>query len=180
MDADAGLAVEHYLAQAMAADSAEKVWASDTAPGDEMLRLRAMRVVNESGQIRSEYESGRPVFIQCEFDLLASHPALRIGFDLVSMDGYTIITSFHNDGAESEWPQLRIGRNVLQCEIPPGLLNAGRYRIAPGLGIHKVRWVAREGPVVQFDVKRTRTDSPFWTTHTPGVLAPIWNWRTLV
>ena len=86
--------------------------------------------------------------------------ALCIGFDLATADGAVVLRSYQTDGPTEEWPQLVVGRNVLECEIPAGLLNDGRYLVLPRLSIHRVRWISRATPPSPSRSTVTRSPRP--------------------
>jgi len=146
-----------------------------------MLQLRSVRLSDINGKTFSIIQSGQQFRIHIEFDLFSLHPALTIGCDLMSADGTVVFRSYHNDLPEHEWPKLVIGRNCLECDVPQGFLNAGRYGVAIRASLHCVRWIIHDEPCLWFDVNLTHGVSPFWAIlragNRPGLVAPILPWR---
>jgi lipopolysaccharide transport system ATP-binding protein len=177
MDSDASSAIEHYL---LGQDSVSSVatWEDpQRRPGDESYRLVAVRVLDDSGTPATSLRTSRPILVELEFDLLTQHSALCVGFDLATVDGTCVFRTYHTDVAEGVRPRPGLGRNVLRCTIPPGLLNAGTYAIQPRVGLHFIKWIVYGDSVAQFDVLFDHGDSPFLHAGSrPGPVAPILAW----
>lgn len=158
--------------------ASERTWPLETAPGDDTLRLLSLKVVTRDGILCSNFPSDEDVFVEMLVDIRSLHEALRVGFELLWRDGTTVFTSFHNDMGTSEWPNLSVGINRLRCRIPPGLLNNGRYFIAPRIGLHCIRWIVNTPPSIEFEVFITHGDSHFWTVAIPqpGIIRPVLSW----
>jgi lipopolysaccharide transport system ATP-binding protein len=180
-DGEPKVVVDQYLGEGGALAS-EAVWRNAREqPGTPELRLLALRVLDGAGELRPVYSSSQPVIVELEFELASLHSALCVGFDLVSREGVVVFRSLHNDRSEREWPALAVGRNRLQCAIPPGTLNAGTYLVAPKIALHGSAWIVDGDAAVSFDVQRDHSDSPFWNNAAPakfpGVIAPCLHWR---
>jgi len=156
----------------------ERTWSLDVAPGDDTLRLLSLKVVTREGAVCTDFPSDGDIFVEMLLQVHIIHKALRVGFELLWRDGTVVFTSFHNDTGSSGWPDLSVGINHLRCRIPPGLLNKGRYSVAPKIGLHCIRWIVNEPPLVNFDVSVTHGDSHFWvaTVPQPGVIRPVFSW----
>ena len=167
--------IQHYLT-AYGSQGAAKQWTEEHAPGDDdVLRLLAVRVVNgtsEDGPLRSS----ESVNVEITFRLARPHRGLQVGFDLMTSDGTTVLRTLHTDGDESDWPALQPGLNRLRCEIPPRLLNDGRYAIAPRARIKGGHWAMQTSEVVLFDVVYDHAELGHGWTGQPGCIAPILTW----
>ncbi|MBK5291390.1 MAG: ABC transporter ATP-binding protein [Acidobacteriia bacterium] len=181
LDADSAVAVRDYLGLS-GPSRAEVRWNdNEEAPGDELLRLRAIRVLDHDGYASVYHQSSSPIRVQFEFDLHQVEPALHIGFDLLSADGVKVLRSFHNDRLSEAASSMRLGRNVINCELPPNFLNAGTYLVSPTIGIHMVRWIVSVESIVQFDVEFTHGESKFVNNperRKHGVIAPVLIWNS--
>jgi lipopolysaccharide transport system ATP-binding protein len=174
--------VARYLSQADAAAS-RAAWPEAAAPGNDDLRLVAMRVVDAGGACQSVCPSSQAVGIELEVVISCLHASLCIGFDLVGGSGEVVLRSYHNDAAPDRWPRLGPGPNRLRCLIPAGLLNAGVYRVAPRIGLHNICWIVNPDPAIRFEVVLDHGRSPFWNSldarSRPGTIAPIMQWRRM-
>jgi lipopolysaccharide transport system ATP-binding protein len=163
-------------------EGAERVWLIDEdAPGDELVRLKAVRVMDHSDNLKVEFRTSEKIIVEIVIDILQLHPEFTIGFDLLSPDGVVVSRAYHNDPPQDNWPVLQLGRNCLRCVIPPDFLNAGRYSIVPRISIHCQRWIVHLESCISIIMRLDHGISPFWTilgenTVRPGVIAPIWNW----
>jgi len=105
---------------------------------------------------------------------------LNIGFALFNQDSEQMLWSLTTDGPEDEWPLLEPGDIELRCAIPQRLLNEGVYRIELICSLHNRDWFVRPGqnsPAVYFEIQGGLSDSPYWLTARPGLLAPVWKWE---
>ena len=156
----------------------ERSWPLETAPGDDTLRLLSLKTVTRDGEVCSDFPSDEDVFVEMLLDVRSIHDALRVGFELLWQDGTVVFTSFHNDAEASVWPALSVGINRLCCRIPLGLLNRGRYSVAPRIGLHCMQWIVHTPPSIEFIVHVTHGSNAFWvvTSSQPGVIRPILSW----
>lgn len=183
-DGSAQEVVHHYLAGGRERLDCTRVWPSPgDAPGDQQFQLRAMRAVDESGEPCDTFYSSQPILVQMEFDLAFLHSALKVGFALLNGDGVIVFQSDHNDLGEQEWPALRVGRNILQCRVPPGLLSQGSYSISPKVSLHCIKIILNGDPEIGFHVQVDHSNSPFWSTERStdfrGVIAPCLPWTAV-
>jgi len=159
----------------------ERSWPLEIAPGDHTLRILSLKTVTREGKVCSDFPSGRDVFVELLLDVRTIHEALRVGFELLWQDGTVVFTSFHNDAEASLWPALSVGINRLSCRIPPGLLNRGRYSVAPRIGLHCIQWIVHTPPSIEFSVHVTHGSNQFWVgaSSQPGVIRPVLSWTNV-
>jgi lipopolysaccharide transport system ATP-binding protein len=103
----------------------------DEAPGSEVARLLAVRVINTAGAVSSSLDARQPFQIELEFDVLKKVSDLRVGICLSTHDGTSILTTTDADGTE-DYLVREIGRHVSRCTVPGGFLNFGQYYISIG------------------------------------------------
>jgi lipopolysaccharide transport system ATP-binding protein len=182
LDGKAGVVVKQYLMEGMG-QGAEVKWDPKFAPGNDLIRLNTVRLTKTNGEVTQEFLSNEPIHIQFEFNLLKIEDDLVIGFDLKSTDGFVIMRCYHNDVSEEQWPALKIGKNILECQLPPGLLNGGTYIICPKISIHCREWIVDLDSLIVIKVILSHGVSPFWNvldgTNRPGAIAPIIPWHTI-
>lgn len=158
-----------------------KVWKKEEAPGDDVLRLLGVRVVNESLEPANYFLSDEQVCIEIEVDIAKAHSSLCIGFDLITKNGEIVLRTYHNDDSPEKWPELSEGRNTVRCLLPKAFFNRGTYAISPKIKLHQIKQIIDSDPVVWFDVELGHGVSPFWSasreTYRPGVVMPILSWE---
>jgi lipopolysaccharide transport system ATP-binding protein len=177
VDADAESVIRRYLAQSGLDQPGRRRWADpSTRPGDERCRLIEVRATSAGAESEATFFSSRHIGIELEFEVEVAHSSLRVGFDLVSVDGTLIFCSFHPDTLHLA--RLPEGRHVLRAEIPPGMLNAGTYAVTPRVVLHNLDSVVTVDAALSFDVLFDHGDSLFLTgDRRPGVIAPMLTWR---
>ncbi len=151
-------------------------WEGDERPGDDDVRLAAVKVLGHDWQPTPVVISSQPFRVQLDVDLARVPEGLTIGFDLTTSDGTVVFRSYQTDPSPEYWPTLSPGRNELQCEISANLLNHGRYTVHPRISIDRVRWIVHGG-AVSFDVHRDPGESINALVDKPGAIAPLLTWR---
>ena len=129
----------------------------------------------EDGRTEGPFHSSRPVAVEIDVDVARENAAYQVGFDLLSGDGL-VLRSWHTDGPPDDWPPIGTGRSTLRCVLPAGLLNEGRYAIAPRADVYKSYWIVNGDEAVWFDVVKDHLESPFSWVKNPGPLAPLLEW----
>ena len=169
--------VGRYLASIESADASVRRWEDpETRPGDDLCRVAEIRIADHEGRPASSFFSSNPIVVTIEFDLARVDAAFGIGFDVATFDGVTAFRTWQLDAPDAELPQLRPGRNALECTIPAGLLNFGRYAINLRSWLHNTSWIAHDDAVLQFDVIADHGESLYQDHSRPGVVAPALVW----
>ena len=171
--ADAPTVVHSYL-ERNAAVSPERRWEEADRPGDETLRLAAVRVLSADGELLSATATDEPVVVELEVELTGGGQ-VAVGFDLETEDGSVALSSFLPQGSATE---LALGRNLLRAVIPGGLLNAGGFTVGPRASRIGVGQILHAAASVQFEVIPTRVDS-LYGLRQQGAVAPTLAWRRL-
>ena len=158
-------------------------WGSEKALGDSIIRLRAIKILDQDNKIRSHFFSNSVIRIQFDFEIFTLDNLLVIGFDLTNEDGIIIFRSYQHDGIEEEWPKLKEGINSIYCDIPSKLLREGTYFISPKVSLHGVKWIINSDPILSFDLELNHGVSPYWSFYNkanrPGILSIIIPWKNL-
>jgi lipopolysaccharide transport system ATP-binding protein len=171
--------IRDYLASVESPDLGRRRWDDpETRPGDELCRVVEVRATDELGKPATSFFSSRPINVSIEFDLAYVDPAIVVGFDLVTVDGVPVFRSFQTDAPHESIPTLKPGRNAVQCTIPPGLLNTGRFVVNLRLLLHWTRWIVHDSGSLYFDVIADHGD--FMNTEArPGPVAPVLPWTSV-
>ena len=159
------------------------VWIDESEPGNKEIRLKSLCAYVDDKNDRGIYQSRNNIYIEMKFIVAKSHPALCVGFDLLSSQGETVLRSYQTDMSIENWPEVRQGYNVWRCIIPGGFLNGGVYNLCPRIGLHNINWIVHLDSVVQFEVMLDHGVSPFWNAldsrNRPGIIAPILKWENV-
>ncbi|APF39526.1 hypothetical protein BOQ54_18765 (plasmid) [Chelatococcus daeguensis] len=154
--------------------------AEDGALENEYFSLQSFRVCDPEGStIEGPTQNDQSITIEIKVDIKRPSDPLSFGVSIANADGQVCFWTFTNDSAQEQWPVLTSGINVLRCNIPRRFLNEGEYVVELLASLQRVRWLWPPGQskcVVQFSVSGGLSDSPFWYSARPGVVAPVLQW----
>jgi lipopolysaccharide transport system ATP-binding protein len=115
------------------ATKAENKWPNlDEAPGDEVVRLCAIRVRTEEGMITEAIDIRKPVYIEMEYEVLKPDYMFFVYYHLFNSDGVQIFESIENDPYWIERPRP-VGHYVSTSCIPGNFLSEGILFVSPAI-----------------------------------------------
>jgi lipopolysaccharide transport system ATP-binding protein len=173
-DGPADDVVRGYITRELASEGAVLHLARPLGKPDELL-VTAVRVVDEDGGTEGPFHSSRSLTVEIDVDVARENAAYQVGFDLLSGDG-VVLRSWHTDGPPDDWPPIATGRSTLRCALPVGLLNEGRFGVAPRADVYKSHFIVNGDDAIWFDVVKDHLESPFSWVSNPGVMAPLLDW----
>jgi lipopolysaccharide transport system ATP-binding protein len=165
--------IAQYLSTAGGGSAEYLVEDPTEAPGDDVIRLRGVRVTNGQGTVASHVDSRNPIYVEIDYSVLKPVAGLRAGFRLMSSDGTIVFTSRDNDGGDLLAAERSVGNYTSRCEIPGNLLKGGQYFITVNAAVPKVKVNFRVESAVSFMVEST--EMAFEQNRT-GVVAPVLPW----
>jgi lipopolysaccharide transport system ATP-binding protein len=172
------LVVAEYLMDA-GPTKGERVWSLDSAPGNNDVKLTAVRVLCPEGHTLDILSTDDELCIELDVTAHRDSPNLNVGFDLSNHEGLTIFRTLQTDLPPEHWPSIKKGHNRLRCQIPKGLLNRGEYLVNPRISIPGIAWIVNIDAVLRFRIHMGPGLSPNWSSR-PGVIAPILKWYTVL
>ena len=182
LDGSAEYVVAEYL-QLVGGSSSERTWPEDSAPGDMVVRLLAVRVVDEDGDVVSSVDVRKPVGIEMTFRVLRDSG--RSVFPKVKIYDARRNVAFNALDTSSRWQQPTTpGVYVSTAWLPANLLNEGLIAVDVGVcsvGTTKLHPHTGANDVVSFHVRDPgegdSAKGPF-TGQLQGVLRPLLEWTT--
>jgi lipopolysaccharide transport system ATP-binding protein len=162
--------------------SAAREWSDlSKAPGNDIVRLRAVRVRTEDGVITEAVDIRRPFGIDIEYQVLKSGNVLVPSFRFFNEDGIHLFTTFDLDPAWRLRPRSE-GRYVSTAWIPGNLLAEGTILVGALVNSFNPPIVhVNEPDAVAFHVidsldgDAARGD---FAGHMRGVMRPLLQWTT--
>jgi lipopolysaccharide transport system ATP-binding protein len=171
--------IRDYLVSVEPPELGRRRWDDpESRPGDELCRVVEVKVTDADGKPSTSFFSSGPINVTIEFDLAEVDPALVVGFDLVTVDGVPVFRSYQTDAPADAMPTLRPGRNAVECTIPPGLLNAGRFVVNLRILLHFTKWIVHDTGSLYFDVVADHGDF-INASARPGPVAPVLPWKSV-
>jgi len=156
-------------------------WEMTEAPGNEVARLRNVRICDEDGESLETIDIRRPVFVEMRFEVLQDGKILMPNFHLYDERGECVFVSHDLD---EKWRYTRrcAGTYVSRATIPGNLLAEGTFFVTPALTTYEpltVHFLVRDA--VSFHVNDSiQGDSARgdYGGVMPGAVRPILNWQT--
>lgn len=178
-DGPAQNVVSNYL-NSQTETSSIRVWPED-APGNEIARLRQVRVLDEKDDGGSAFDIRRPVFVELVYEVLQEGQVLMPGFQLYNEENLCIFSSHDLD--ETWRNKIRPkGTYVSRAQIPANFLAEGNFYVSVSLSTFeplKVHFNERD--VVAFlitDSLEGNSARGDFAGQMEGLVRPILNWET--
>lgn len=173
--------VSVYMGSEKAA-KAERKWPDITeAPGDDVVRLHAIRVRTEEGMVTEAVNIRKPIGIEMEYEVLQPGHLFMIYFHVVNDEGVKVFTSLDNDHTWRMRPRPA-GSYVSTTWIPGNLMSEGIFFVTPGIrtmnpNIPRLRVADAVAFQVidSLDGDSARAD---FTGDLPGIVRPLLKWET--
>lgn len=180
-DGLASQVVSTYLGSDLGTTAAREWPDLGQAPGNEVARLRAVRVRGEDGQVTDVVDIRQPVGIEMEYEVLKTGYALWPHFTLHNEEGLRVFVAFDLDPSWRGRPRP-LGRYVSTAWIPGNLLAEGTMIIGPAIRTEQpkmLHFYERDAVAFQvvdsLDGDSARGD---YGGRMKGVVRPILEWET--
>ena len=175
--------VSAYLSSGLGTTAA-RIWPElNTAPGNDIVRLRAVRVCTEAGEVSEALDIRMPVRIEVEYEVLTAGQVLVPNLHFYNEEG---VYAFVAGDLDPAWRNRRRpgGRYVSTALIPGNLLAEGTLFVGAAIStIDPVVVHFYERDAVAFQVVDTMDGDSArgdYAGPMPGVVRPMLQWRTRV
>jgi lipopolysaccharide transport system ATP-binding protein len=180
-DGPSSQVVGAYLSSGLGT-TAVRVWPDpETAPGNDIVRLRAVRVCTTEGVVTDALDIRQPVGIEMEYEVLQSGHVLTPNYHFYNEEG---VYSFVARETDPAWAgQVRpIGRYISTAWIPGNLLSEGTLFVGAAISTMDpvvIHFYERDAVAFQIidsmdgDSARGEYAGPM-----PGVVRPLLEWST--
>lgn len=140
-----------------------------------------MYLEDENGSvIESTVRNDESINLVIKGNIKNIDPTITIGYALYNEEGNLLYWTFQTDQDEENWPKLETGSFTIKTKIPKKFLNEGLYRIELIGGLNDRMWLFAPGghnPTIYLSIQGGLSNSPYWTTKRPGILAPVLPWK---
>jgi lipopolysaccharide transport system ATP-binding protein len=152
-----------------------------TAPGNNIVRLCAVRVLSDGVQVTDAVDIRRPVCIEMEYQVLESGYVLVPDFVLTNQDGITVFVTIDCDPTWHRYPRPA-GRYTSTVWIPGNYLAEGTLLVQANISTLDPHIChVEEHDVVAFHVIDTLDGGSArgdWAGNMRGVVRPLLKWNT--
>ncbi len=171
-----------YL-QADVGTMAERIWNDiHSAPGDDVARLRAVRVISSDGVVSDTIDIRYPVTIEIEYWNLKTNADLTAVLSFFNDQGTILFVSA--DWMEPEWGgrQRPAGLYRARCVVPGNLFTEGRVTVVAEVSTryptYEIHFLERDSVGFQvIDDGEPGSVRAGWGRNIPGVVRPMLQWE---
>ena len=180
-DASARDVVGSYL-NSQSETSSEKVWDDPLeAPGNDIVRLRSVRVYDNSGVTSAAFDIRKPVFVEMTYEVLKTGRVLMPSFELYNKEGICVFTS---QDLDENWRRKERASGVYasRAEIPANFLAEGNFFVNVSAATYEplnIHFAERDAAAFivtdTLDGDSARGDN---AAQIEGVVRPVLDWET--
>jgi len=107
----------------------ERTWTEENAPGDDVVRLKHVRLLDGENNVKDEFSINEPVSVEVEYRVLKDGFPLNTMCYFIDEMGMTKFISI--DNLDSPWKDTSRPSGLYRCvcRVPRDLLNEGTIRI---------------------------------------------------
>jgi lipopolysaccharide transport system ATP-binding protein len=161
---------------------AERKWSDlSKAPGNDIVRLCAVRVRNGNGLITEAVNITEPIEVEMEYEVLKPGYELLVHYSLHNQDGVYVFTAIDTDSAWLQRPRP-LGRYVSTSRIPGNFLAEGTMIIGPAFRTVEpdiLHLYEKEAIAFQvIDKGNGGSVRQDFAKRIPGVVRPALQWTT--
>lgn len=180
-DGPSSQVVSAYLSSGLGT-TAVRTWPDlNTAPGNDIVRLCAVRVCTEGGEVSDALDIRKPIAIEMEYEVLRSGHVLTPNYHFYNEEG---VYSFVTRETDPTWTgRFRpIGRYVSTAWIPGNLLSEGTLFVGAAIStMDPVALHFYERDAVAFQIIDSMDGDSArgeYAGPMPGVVRPLLQWST--
>jgi lipopolysaccharide transport system ATP-binding protein len=180
-DGQSSQVVGAYLSSGLGT-TAVRVWSDlNTAPGDDIVRLCAVRVCTEDRVFSDAFDIRKPIGIEMEYEVFESGHVLTPNFHCYNEEGVYAFVAVETDSAWAGRARS-VGRYVSTAWIPGNLLSEGTLFVGAAISTMDpvvVHFYERDAVAFQIiDTMDGDSARGEYAGPMPGVMRPLLQWST--
>lgn len=153
----------------------EQSWPVDRRPGNEVVRLQAVRLKDYAGELTEEVDAESGFLLEMDYEVCIRSP-LQVWFRLATNDGVVVLTSTDADGLADAGCPKTPGRYTTRCCFPGGLLAPQTYILSIGAHEPNIRSHFLADGALEFAVRRPLTCTAI-DDGRQGIINPVLRWQ---
>ncbi len=167
-----------------AGTSAERTWPDrDKAPGNDLIRLRAVRLRGRDGRLVETLDVREPIDLEMEYDVLQSGYVIIPHFSVYNLDNVELFTVVETDPEWMGRPRAS-GRYVTASRIPGNFLAEGTVLVGAAASTFNPNamhfWAKDAVAFCVIDTLEGDSSRGLFRGDIHGVIRPMLNWTTRV
>lgn len=173
-----GDVINKYIS-AVANRSSFYTWDDEKMPGNEIVRLKSMRIVDSTLETKSSFSATEPVGIEMNYEVSQNGHVLWLGHNIHNQDGVNV---FDTHSVNTEYYKMQHPRGSYSSIvwIPANLLNSGTYYVSSAIFNHLHNTVhLHELQIVLFTIHEDihdNTSRGLSGGEFPGIVRPFLPW----
>ena len=144
--------------------------------GVDEIKIFSVKVFNNDSRVSSTIDVRKPFIIEIHYRIYKPLQYCRVGFLLTTADGIPVFEAYDSDNEQYAGPR-EIGDYLIKCEIPPYLLNAGRYIVTLNAGIPNVKNLAYLEGILSLNIEDTGAVGSHMHSKRQGIIRPKLKWE---
>lgn len=180
-DGDTDNVISKYLAIGLE-QLGERIWKDPkSAPGDDIVRLKAIRALNADLQVSSKFSVRDAWHLEVDFDVLKPGHNVNVNIYVYNTSGHLLFVT--GDFQTAEWQNRArpVGVHRSRCNIPGDFLNDGMLRIlialvTPPAKLHAMDEDALTISIID-DLSTSGARGHYAANWPGGVVRPLLKWE---
>ena len=155
----------------------ERVWREGSMPGDEIVRLRAVRALTLDEEVSNEFKVTDTFSVEVEFAILRPGHTLHVGLYFYDQSGNLLF--FVSDFQDEKWNNepRSPGNYYSTCEVPAELLNEGQITVTAAIASLSHGPHVLERDAISFQLNEDYEARTYYKGPWPGaMIRPRLNW----
>jgi len=179
LDGPSHQVVSTYLRSCLGTTAKREYSCVERMPGDDVVRLHAVRIVNENGETAESMDIRKSVGIEMDFEVIEPGHILTPGYQIANEEGLIVFTAEDQDPDRRRRPRLP-GRYLSTAWIPGNFLSEGTLIVSAAMRAsvsHTLHFF--EPDVIAFHVMDSLDGDSArgdYAGHIPGVIRPLLRW----
>ncbi len=170
-------AVDHYLNMGLTKQG-ERVW-DPSEFTDAPFRPLSLRVLSAAEKVVDTVNASEGFMIELEYELDQAISGLRVGLYMLTTRGEFVFTTFDTDDPDlfRSYAIRSAGRYISRCQIPPNLMNEGRFVLGVNASVFRIRRYFQDDKALTFTVDATGAPGTHWPEKRLGPIRPKLAWK---
>lgn len=164
--------ITEYLQGFTIQDQVSEWEAPESAPGNDVLKIKSVKIVPEDDQEDGLISMQDQVNIETEFWSMLPERTVHLTYHLLNEQGIVVFTTWSSPTKYDPG----VYRSVFQ--IPGGLLNSGIYHLKLLIVENGARATYTNNGIASFSVVDVSARGGAYMGKEPGVVQPVLQWRT--